>query len=367
MTEGSSAVSSPYFSYRPQRQRCEPGESMHRRSSSSIAGLSFAFVRAATTRPTIVGGLYFADFSRDCIWQVPHPRARMGCRTCRKKTQNPSSRGHRIRSTSKSDPRRRPLLRRPPRRRHPPRRLRRCRPEYVPGRPVPGAVLPQHDPDRGGGLSALRTCAAEPRLGGRRSGRRRRRRVLGPLDRTDELPLEQHLHVHRRDRRRHAGVDRRPGPHRPVAQPAGHVHGVQGADGGQPRHTHRLFRDQPGRGGEVLLDRRGDQRATHADHHHAGRRNDVEGRGHHHLQRVGDRPGGRRPAGQQPVVGDGPPALPRRLSRPPVADLVGGERGIDHRAGSRVPGLPGTPPDRDGQERPDRDRQQATGSADPRR
>ena len=79
---------------------------------------------------------------------------------------------------------------------------------------------------------------------------------------------------------------------------------------------------------------------------------------------VGDRPGGRRPAGQQPVVGDGPPALPRRLSRPPGADLVGGERGIDHRAGSRVPGLPGTPPDRDGQERPDRDRQQATGSAD---
>jgi glucose/arabinose dehydrogenase len=65
---GSSAVSSPYFSY-PQRQ-CRAGGTCPT-GSSSIAGVSFAFAEGGNYPADYRGGLYFADYSRDCIWHVP--------------------------------------------------------------------------------------------------------------------------------------------------------------------------------------------------------------------------------------------------------------------------------------------------------
>ena len=227
----------PYFPYR-HGQPLNANDNCNVARGSSTSGISFDFYSGGPYPAEYDGALFFSDYSRNCIWVMTKGTDGLPDRLKARPFVSDAAGPVDLQLSPQGEL----FYRRPQRRHDPPRRLRRCRPEYVPGRPVPGAVLPQHDPDRDGGLSALRTCAAEPRLGGRRSGRRRRRRVLGPLDRTDELPLEQHLHVHRRDRRRHAGVDRRPGPHRPVAQPAGHVHGVQGADGGQPRHTHRLFR-----------------------------------------------------------------------------------------------------------------------------
>src|SRR5829696_2709812 len=66
---GSSAVSPPYFSYH-HNDNVVPGEACPT-GSSSIAGLSFAFAEGGNYPADYRGGLYFADYSRDCIWQVP--------------------------------------------------------------------------------------------------------------------------------------------------------------------------------------------------------------------------------------------------------------------------------------------------------
>jgi glucose/arabinose dehydrogenase len=67
--EGSSAVSSPYFSYH-HNDHVVPSESCPT-GSSSIAGVSFAFAEGGNYPADYRGGLYFADYSRDCIWHVP--------------------------------------------------------------------------------------------------------------------------------------------------------------------------------------------------------------------------------------------------------------------------------------------------------
>jgi glucose/arabinose dehydrogenase/PKD repeat protein len=66
---GSSAVSSPYFSYHHNDQ-VVPSE-VCPTGSSSIAGVSFAFAEGGNYPADYRGGLYFADYSRDCIWHVP--------------------------------------------------------------------------------------------------------------------------------------------------------------------------------------------------------------------------------------------------------------------------------------------------------
>ena len=73
-----SAVTSPYFAYR-HSDKVVPGETCPI-GSSSIAGLAFEFSPTGGTFPTgYRGALFFADYTRDCIWvmkksgSVPSP------------------------------------------------------------------------------------------------------------------------------------------------------------------------------------------------------------------------------------------------------------------------------------------------------
>ena len=62
------AVAAPYFAYN-HSAKVVPGETCPT-GSSSIAGAR-VLPRAATTRPSYDGALFFADYSRDCIWVMP--------------------------------------------------------------------------------------------------------------------------------------------------------------------------------------------------------------------------------------------------------------------------------------------------------
>jgi glucose/arabinose dehydrogenase/PKD repeat protein len=67
---GPAAVTSPYFTYRHTSQ-VVPSESCPT-GSSSIAGLEFEFAAAQNSYPADYdGALFFADYSRDCIWAMP--------------------------------------------------------------------------------------------------------------------------------------------------------------------------------------------------------------------------------------------------------------------------------------------------------
>jgi glucose/arabinose dehydrogenase/PKD repeat protein len=66
---GASAVTAPYFSYHHNDQ-VVPAETCPT-GSSSIAGLSFAFSEGGNYPADYRGGLFFADYSRDCIWHIP--------------------------------------------------------------------------------------------------------------------------------------------------------------------------------------------------------------------------------------------------------------------------------------------------------
>ena len=63
---GSNAVVQPVFSYRHDSV-VVPGDSC-RTGSSSIAGLSYEFYEGGPYPPEFDGALFFADYSRDCIW-----------------------------------------------------------------------------------------------------------------------------------------------------------------------------------------------------------------------------------------------------------------------------------------------------------
>ena len=60
------AVTGPYFTYN-HSSKVVAGETCPT-GSSSVAGLGF--YRGAPTRPPIDGALFFADYSRDCIWAM---------------------------------------------------------------------------------------------------------------------------------------------------------------------------------------------------------------------------------------------------------------------------------------------------------
>jgi glucose/arabinose dehydrogenase len=64
--DGASAVAAPVFSYRHD-STVVPGDSC-RTGSSSIAGLSYEFYEGGPYPPEFDGALFFADYSRDCIW-----------------------------------------------------------------------------------------------------------------------------------------------------------------------------------------------------------------------------------------------------------------------------------------------------------
>ena len=65
---GPSAVTAPYFRYH-HNDNVVPGEACPT-GSSSISGLSFAFADGGNY-PAEYRGLFFADFSRNCIWSAP--------------------------------------------------------------------------------------------------------------------------------------------------------------------------------------------------------------------------------------------------------------------------------------------------------
>jgi glucose/arabinose dehydrogenase len=65
---GASAVAPPVFSYRHDSV-VVPGDTC-RTGSSSIAGLSFEFYEGGSYPPEFDGALFFADYSRDCIWAM---------------------------------------------------------------------------------------------------------------------------------------------------------------------------------------------------------------------------------------------------------------------------------------------------------
>jgi PKD repeat protein/glucose/arabinose dehydrogenase len=67
---GPGTVTSPYFTYRHSSQ-VVPNETCPI-GSSSIAGLEFEFAAAQNSYPADYdGALFFADYSRDCIWAMP--------------------------------------------------------------------------------------------------------------------------------------------------------------------------------------------------------------------------------------------------------------------------------------------------------
>jgi glucose/arabinose dehydrogenase/PKD repeat protein len=67
---GPGAVTAPYFAYH-HNNRVVTGETCPT-GSSSIAGLQFEFSAAANSYPAEYdGALFFADYSRDCIWAMP--------------------------------------------------------------------------------------------------------------------------------------------------------------------------------------------------------------------------------------------------------------------------------------------------------
>ena len=69
-TPGSGAVTAPYYAYH-HSNRVVPNETCPT-GSSSIAGLEFEFAAAQNTYPAEYdGALFFADYSRDCIWAMP--------------------------------------------------------------------------------------------------------------------------------------------------------------------------------------------------------------------------------------------------------------------------------------------------------
>jgi PKD repeat protein len=64
------AVTGPYFTY-PHTGRVVPNETCPT-GSSSVAGLEFEFAAATNSYPTEYDdALFFADYSRDCIWVMP--------------------------------------------------------------------------------------------------------------------------------------------------------------------------------------------------------------------------------------------------------------------------------------------------------
>ena len=63
------AVSAPFFAYH-HNNRVVPNETCPT-GSSSIAGLQFEFTGATAYPPEYDNALYFADYSRDCIWVMP--------------------------------------------------------------------------------------------------------------------------------------------------------------------------------------------------------------------------------------------------------------------------------------------------------
>ncbi|HEY9376536.1 MAG TPA: PQQ-dependent sugar dehydrogenase, partial [Jiangellaceae bacterium] len=63
------AVTAPYFSYH-HNNRVVPNETCPT-GSSSIAGLQFEFAGGNSYSPDYDGALFFADYSRDCIWVMP--------------------------------------------------------------------------------------------------------------------------------------------------------------------------------------------------------------------------------------------------------------------------------------------------------
>jgi len=66
----SGAVTAPYFAYHHSSQ-VVPNEGCPT-GSSSMAGLQFEFTATQNSYPsTYDGGLFFADYSRDCIWVMP--------------------------------------------------------------------------------------------------------------------------------------------------------------------------------------------------------------------------------------------------------------------------------------------------------
>jgi PKD repeat protein len=63
-----SAVTAPYFTYK-HTDRVVPNETCPT-GSSSVAGLQFDFAGGASYPAEYQGALYFADYSRDCIWAM---------------------------------------------------------------------------------------------------------------------------------------------------------------------------------------------------------------------------------------------------------------------------------------------------------
>ena len=105
----------------PRARRSSHGDAA-RPASSSITGL--AFYDGGTFPAAYDGALFFADYSRNCIWVMfpgaerpPRPGHARGLHQRRGRPGRPAGR-----------PRRRPLLRRPERRHHPPRPLRSRQP-----------------------------------------------------------------------------------------------------------------------------------------------------------------------------------------------------------------------------------------------
>ena len=234
-----------------------------RRGGSSIAGLSFEFARPASTYPAeYQGALFFADYSRNCIWvmqkngnPIPSPGSIETVRGGRGEPRQPRVR-----------PGRRPLLRRLRRRDDPQDRPLERASSHLHLRSVPGRLLLEHDslgiarrePLRGG-ADQLRLGHRQPRSLGAD------RRLLGSLDGVVRLRRGQHdLHRHRR--RRHPRVRGRITRHRQVDRPVRHhVHGDQDADRWSPPGEDRVLRKRRGRRREGELDGFGARRATPAN------------------------------------------------------------------------------------------------------
>ena len=256
---GPAAHAAPYYTYNHQ-SRVVAGESCGV-GSSSISGLAFT-PPDSSFPPAYDGALFFADYSRDCIWAMlrgadglPDPA---NIQTFVAGAAEPG------RAPVRAE--RRPLLRRPRERQRPPRPLGHDQPR-------------SRGAGEGGQDERRRPAHRELR-------RQRLERSRRPADR---------LRLGPRRRRRVRRLDRR--------QPDLHVHGR--------RHLHRAPAGHRSRRAVRHLQRADRRRpAAGPGHHHhvAGAEHDLEGRRHDPLQRLGDRRLRRPDPGRRPDVGDPPRA-----------------------------------------------------------
>ena len=165
-------------------------------AGSSVSGVSFAFYPGGAYPAEYDGALFFADYSRKCIWVMTRGADGLPDRAAGRGRSSTAAAGP---VDLEMSPGRRAVLRRPQRRDDPPRSSTGSGPTSCPAGQYLAEYFAEPDADR----RRRRSRRARRRrwTTGCGHGAPRRRRpgqLLRPLDRHVRLPGGGHLHLHRR-------------------------------------------------------------------------------------------------------------------------------------------------------------------------